>query len=232
MKSRILFKDEEGIIMDFNHLFADLEKSGDKERANQMSAYMRNQFPFLGIQSPKRRDICKEYFKQAKKEKQVDWSFVQACWTKNEREYQYVATDYVSLMKKFLTVSDVPRIKELIVTKSWWDTVDALNGAVGAIALAYPEVNDTLIEWSTDENFWLRRIAIDHQLSRKEKTDTDLLEIIIKNNLGQTEFFINKAIGWSLRDYSKTNPEWVRAFIEKYRDQLASLSIREGSKYI
>lgn len=225
-------KGEERIMMDFNYLFADLEKSGDKGLAIQMSAYMRNQFPFLGIQSPKRREICKEFFKQAKKEKRVDWAFIQACWRKSEREYQYVATDYISEMKKYLVVSDVPRIKELIVTKSWWDTVDALNGAVGAIALAHAEVNDTLIEWSTDENFWLRRVAIDHQLSRKEKTDTDLLETIIKNNFGQTEFFINKAIGWSLRDYSKTNPEWVRRFIEKYRDQLASLSIREGSKYI
>ena len=103
---------------------------------------------------------------------------------------------------------------------------------IGGIALKYPKVNDIILQWSTDENIWLRRIAIDHQLLRKEKTNTELLEKIIENNFGQTEFFINKAIGWALRDYSKTNPKWVRDFIEKNKDKMAKLSIKEGSKYI
>lgn len=93
-------------------------------------------------------------------------------------------------------------------------------------------VNDLMLEWSKDEDFWLRRIAIDHQLCRKDKTNTELLEKIIVNNFGSDEFFINKAIGWGLRDYSKINPEYVRAFINKYRDQMASLSIKEASKYL
>ena len=80
--------------------------------------------------------------------------------------------------------------------------------------------------------FWLRRIAIDHQLNRKEKTNKELLEKIIVNNLGSSEFFINKAIGWSLREYSKTNPAWVKNFINRYKDKLDKLSIREASKYI
>ncbi|ABP89669.1 DNA alkylation repair protein [Streptococcus suis A7] len=95
-----------------------------------------------------------------------------------------------------------------------------------------PEAKQTILEWSLDNDFWLRRIAIDHQLLQKEKTDTKLLEQILINNLNQTEFFINKAIGWSLRDYSKTNPEWVRVFLTKYSSQMAGLSIREASKYI
>ena len=89
-----------------------------------------------------------------------------------------------------------------------------------------------MIEWSKDEDFWIRRIAIDHQLTRKEKTNAELLEKIIINNFGSDEFFINKAIGWSLRDYSKTNPQWVRNFIEKYKGQMDKLSIIEASKYI
>ena len=123
-------------------------------------------------------------------------------------------------------------IRRLAVTKSWWDTIDGLDRIVGDIALRYPEVNETLLAWSVDENIWLRRIAINHQLLRKEKTNTALLEKIIACNLGQSEFFVNKAIGWSLREYSKTNTAWVRAFIEKYRDKLAPLSVREGSKYL
>jgi 3-methyladenine DNA glycosylase AlkD len=89
-----------------------------------------------------------------------------------------------------------------------------------------------MLAWSTDEDFWLRRIAIDHQLCRKDKTNTELLEQILINNFGSSEFFINKAIGWSLRDYSKTNPQWVKTFIEKYKDKMNKLSIKEASKYI
>jgi 3-methyladenine DNA glycosylase AlkD len=89
-----------------------------------------------------------------------------------------------------------------------------------------------MLRWSTDSDFWIRRVAIDHQIGRKEKTDETLLEAILINNFGSKEFFINKAIGWSLREYSKTNPHWVNKFIEKYRSQMASLSIREASKYL
>ena len=193
---------------------------------------MRNQFPFLGIQSVKRRELSKDFLREARKKQEVDWDFVHKCWEKDEREFQYVAIDYLKRMEKFLTAEDIPKLKNLALAKSWWDTIDALDKIIGGIALAYPEVTETLIKWSVDENIWLRRIAINHQRGRKEKTDTDLLEKIIFNNLGQTEFFINKAIGWSLREYSKVNPDWVRDFIEKYQEDLAPLSIREGSKYI
>lgn len=218
--------------MNFQDLFIELEKNANPERAMKMSAYMRNHFLFLGIPSPKRKALCKEFFKEGKNEKQVDWLFIEACWKQSCREYQYVAVDYLLLMKKSLTVMDIPRIKEFVMSKSWWDTVDGLSGAVGEIALSYPEVNETMLAWSTDENLWVRRIAIIHQLGRKEKTNPALLEQIIQNNLGQTEFFINKAIGWSLRQYSKTDFQWVSEFIEKYREKLAPLSIREASKYL
>ena len=127
---------------------------------------------------------------------------------------------------------DIQKLQKLITTKSWWDTVDGLDVIVGDIALHYTEVNEILLQWSTDENIWLRRTAIDNQLLRKDKTDTTLFEQILVNNFGQNEFFINKAIGWSLRDYSKTNPDWVRAFIKKYKDKLPPLSVKEASKYI
>ena len=96
----------------------------------------------------------------------------------------------------------------------------------------YPETKKIVLDWSTDEDIWLRRLAIEHQLLQKEQTDVLLLEQILINNLNQTEFFINKAIGWALRDYSKTNPDWVLEFIEKYKDKLSKLSIKEGSKYL
>lgn len=134
--------------------------------------------------------------------------------------------------KDKLTIDDIPKLKQFILKKSWWDMIDNLDMTIGALALKDSNVNKILLEWSIDENIWLRRIAIDHQLLRKEKTNTELLEKILKNNLGQAEFFINKAIGWALRDYSKTNPEWVKNFIEKNKEKMAKLSIREASKYL
>lgn len=100
------------------------------------------------------------------------------------------------------------------------------------MTLRYPELKKVMVEWSQTDNIWLRRVAIDHQLLFKNKTDTLLLAEIITNNFGTKEFFINKAIGWSLRDYSKTNPQWVKDFIQKHSSQMAPLSIREGSKYL
>ena len=217
--------------MDYRQLFLALEENRNTEQAIQMSAYMRDKFPYLGIHTPERKALSKNFLKELKKEKQTDWAFVRACWKKPEREFQYLAVNYLNTIKDGLTPADIPAIREIAIEKSWWDTVDGLDMIIGHIALKYTEVANIMLVWSVDENIWLRRIAIDHQLSRKEKTNTALLETIIKNNFGQKEFFINKAIGWSLRDFSKTNPQWVRDFINTYRDNLAPLSIREAGKY-
>ena len=218
--------------MDLTALIDAIVANKDEQQAIRMCAYMRGQFQFLGVPTTLRRAICNPYFKQAKKSKTVDWDFIQRCWANPYREFQYVAKDYLVVMQDFLTPLDVPEIRELAVTKSWWDTIDGLDRTVGNIVFSHPHLNSLILQWSCDENIWLRRIAIDHQLSRKEKTDTELLAEIIENNFESDEFFINKAIGWALREYSKTNPEWVRAFIEKSRGTMASLSIREASKYL
>lgn len=218
--------------MESHELFAALRRHADPEVGAQMSAYMRGKFPFLGVPSPLRKALCREFFRTARKAGAVDWAFVDACWRAEFREFQYVAADYLFVVRLRLTDGDLGRIARLATTKSWWDTVDALDRTVGSIVAAHPGARKTMLEWSVDDDLWLRRIAIDHQLLRKEQTDTALLEEIIVANLGQQEFFINKAIGWALRDYSKTNPEWVRAFIERHRDGLAPLSVREAGKYL
>lgn len=218
--------------MDLDDLCQELEQNADHEKAKQMVKYMRNQFSNLGIQTPRRKEITSPYFKEAKKTKIIDWDFVDSCWEKPYREAQYAAIDYLKIMKDFLIIDDMEKIKELVITKSWWDTVDGLHRMIGALALRNPEVDNLMIQWSLDENIWLRRIAINHQMHRKEKMNVDLLEKIMVNTLDQEEFFINKAIGWALRDYSKTNPTWVREFIDQYRGKLSKLSISEGSKYL
>ena len=218
--------------MDFNKLYEEMIRHKNEEQAQKMSKYMLNKFEYIGIKTPERREIFKIFFKEYKNEEKIDWEFVNKCWENKYREFQYVAADYLKNKKDKLTIDDIPKFKQLILKKSWWDTIDNLDMTIGALALKDSNVNKILLEWSLDENIWLKRIAIDHQLLRKEKTNTKLLEKILKNNLGQTEFFINKAIGWALRDYSKTNPEWVKNFIEENRENMAKLSIKEASKYL
>jgi 3-methyladenine DNA glycosylase AlkD len=217
--------------MTYQAVFEKYYAAADSEQAVKMSAYMRDLFPFLGIPAPKRRELSKDFLSLAKNQNAINWNFVNECW-KKEREFQYLALDYLFTLAKLLTPDDIPSLKQLAVTKSWWDTIDCLDRLVGGVALIFSKVNDLLLEWSVHENFWLRRIAINHQLLRKDKTDVVLLEQIIVNNLAQEEFFINKAIGWSLRDYSKTNPDWVRNFLVKYNDRLTKLSIKEASKHL
>ena len=218
--------------MDFNKLYEEMIQHKNEEQAQKMSKYMLNKFEYIGIKTPERREIFKNFFKEYKNEEKIDWEFVNKCWENKYREFQYVAADYLKNTKDKLTIDDIPKFKQLILKKSWWDTIDNLDMTIGALALKDSNVNKILLEWSLDENIWLRRIAIDHQLLRKEKTNTELLEKILKNNLGQAEFFINKAIGWALRDYSKTNPEWVKNFIEENKEKMAKLSIKEASKYL
>lgn len=213
-------------------LFEDMQQNANMENAVSMAAYMRDLFPYLGIKTPERKNICKPYFAEAKKMEGVDLGFTDKCWENEYREFQYIATDYLTLKQKQLTAGHVEKIRRYIVTKSWWDTVDGLDKVVGGIALEDSSVNEVLLLWSKDENMWLRRVSIDHQLGRKEKTDKRMLAAVIKNNFGSGEFFINKAIGWSLREFSKTDPAWVRSFIEKNKENMATLSIREASKYI
>ena len=217
--------------MDVEELLENLKAVANPDDAGAMKAYMKNKFEFLGDKTPARRKLAKAFFKQ-QTDSVVDWNFINEAWNNLYRELQYAALDYLESRKKLLTPSDLPRLKKLAQTKSWWDTIDFLDRLVGSIIARFPETKEIILAWSCDEDIWLRRLAINHQLLRKEETDTELLENILVNNLGQTEFFINKAIGWALRDYSKTNPDWVRDFIERYRAEMVALSIREGSKYL
>ena len=217
--------------MNVEELVKKLKTVANPDNAVAMKAYMKNKFEFLGVKTPARRKLAKAFFKQ-QTDSVIDWDFINESWSNPYRELQYAVLDYLESRKKLLIPSDLSRLKKLAQTKSWWDTIDFLDRLVGSIIARFPETKEIILAWSRNEDIWLRRLAIDHQLLRKEETDTELLEKILVNNLGQTEFFINKAIGWALRDYSKTNPDWVRDFIERHQAEMAALSIREGSKYL
>ena len=213
-------------------LISDFEENRNELLAESMEKYMQDKFRFLGVRGASRTEIYKKYFPEARKSKSIDWDFIENCWNKEEREFQYVVVYYLKAMQRFLKREDISRLKYLIVTKSWWDTVDLLAKVVGSLVIRIEGFDQIMLEWSKDSNIWLKRVAILYQLSLKEKVNEIILDKILVNNLGDNEFFINKAIGWALRDYSKFNPEWVREFIEKNKNGMANLSIREASKYL
>ena len=189
--------------MNLSKLISDLEKNRNELLAVSMERYMQDKFRFLGVRGATRTEIYKKYFPDARKTKTIDWNFVESCWNKEEREFQYVVVYYLKTMQKFLKRDDISRLKFLIVTKSWWDTIDLLAKVVGSLVIRFEGLDQLMLEWSKDSNIWLRRVAMLHQLSFKEKVDKELLEKILLANLDDNEFFINKAVGWALRDYSK-----------------------------
>ena len=208
------------------------EMKADTIEAVKMSKYMKDKFKFYGIPAPERKRIYQDFMKEEKKSKDIDWLFLNQCYEDNNREFQYLVYDYLLAMKKYVAYEDMDKIKKYVINKSWWDTIDFLCKVIGAVGLRDNRIKDLMIEWSIDDNIWMKRTAIEHQLCLKEKTDIELLERIILNCLDSDEYFINKAIGWALRDYSKFNPDWVRNFIGKNQDKMSNLTIKEASKYI
>lgn len=213
-----------------DELFRALVEQRDSEQAREMSRYMRYAFPFLGVRRPARQLLYNTYYKDLPLG--IDWDFIADCYSRPEREFQYLAIDYLNVQKRFLEGEDLSRIAHWIMSKSWWDSVDGYPRILSHLADRVENMGKVMLGWSLHEDFWLRRAAILHQLLRREKTDVDLLENILANNFHSQEFFINKAMGWSLREYSKTNPTWVAQFILKHHEELAPLTIREASKYI
>lgn len=206
-------------------------KNADPEYAARMSTYMKNNFSFLGIPKPKRAELGKKFLKLKTKTKKLDWAFVFYLFELPEREFQYLALDYLRKLQNHLVKKDIKNLERLILAKSWWDSVDTIAPLIGVLCQKYPELKEEKLKsWMMDSNIWLKRVSIIFQLKYKDQTDTEFLKKTIFCNHLTNEFFVNKAIGWALRQYSKFNPDWVRNFIS--RNPLSPLSVREGSKYL
>lgn len=206
------------------------EAAADRQEAEQMTAYIRHLFPFYGVRAADRRQLYKALIATDKKNKVLDWDLLEAAWANPYRELDYFVCDYLRARSKNLTEADLPKLIPFFQTKQWWETIDSLAPTLGQLASRSEKTRQLLLDWASSDDFWLRRTAIIHQLGLKAQTDPEFLSQIIKLNLGQTEFFINKAIGWALRDYARHNPNWVRAFVANHRDQLPPLSIKEATK--
>ncbi|MGB5666833.1 MAG: DNA alkylation repair protein [Maribacter sp.] len=201
--------------------------------AEGQKAYMRHQFEFYGIKAPIRREIQKPFLKKEflppKSELE---SIVKTLWSKPEREYQFFAQELVFKYPKQFAEKDIGLLEFMVTHKSWWDTVDYIAvRLIGPYFDLYPGQLDFYIEkWLASGNIWLQRCCLLYQLKRKDKMDTQRLSYTIQQLLGSKEFFINKAIGWVLREYSRTNPEWVKNFVAD--NELASLSKKEALRLL
>lgn len=199
-----------------------------------METYMKNQFTFLGVKSTPRKVIQRDWFKTLPQTLSGDEviALSASLFKEEEREFQYTAIDLLDKHHKKLKHKHLTDIEELILSKSWWDTVDALAAKiVGSLLQPHRELWENCTEkWITSENIWLQRTALLFQLKYKQETDTKLLSNCIRNLMHDRQFFIQKAIGWSLREYSKTNPDYVRQLLHDLK--IEGLAAREASKYI
>jgi 3-methyladenine DNA glycosylase AlkD len=210
------------------------EQNANPAQAAPMSRYMHDQFEYLGIKSPQSAALMKEFIKEhgLPLMAQLD-EISRDLWSLPQREFQYAAMSLIGKFEKKIEPDFITTIEYLLVTKSWWDTVDALaSHAVGSQFKHFPEVREKYLKrWRKSDNFWLRRTTLLFQLSYKKETNFDLMCELIKENLGSDEFFINKAIGWALRQYAHTNPTPVKKFV-KATKELHPLSRREALKNI
>ncbi|MBC2249811.1 DNA alkylation repair protein [Listeria sp. FSL L7-0123] len=205
--------------------------NGSPQDASPMEAYMKNQFTFLGIRAGERKKLVVTFLKE--NGTPVDLlGFAATLFAEEEREFQYVAIDLLSRYGKKQPSEAIEVYEKLIVTKSWWDTVDGLAGTVVSNHFKlYPELVPAYNEaWINGDNIWLARTAILFQLKYKEQTDVELLFSNCEKWLDSKEFFIQKAIGWALRQYAKVDSEAVRQFVNS--QPLAPLSRREALKHI
>jgi len=193
-------------------LEAEFSRNSNSENALKQKAYMRNHFEFYGLSATTRRTIQKPFFVKAylPNKKELN-NLVKTLWQKPQREFQLFGIDLMLKYVKQFEKNDISLLEYMVVQKSWWDTVDMVAvKLMGAYFKLYVEKRKIYTEkWLSSNNIWLQRCALLFQLKYKNDLDTDLLSNIINSLLGSKEFFINKAIGWILREYSRTNPEWV-----------------------
>ena len=212
----------------------DLEKAADPQKAQAMQAYMKTDQKFYGVQASERRSIFKTAAKKHPiNSRQQYKQVILELWQGTYREDMYQALEVAERFKAYRDGESLPLYERLIETSPNWDTLDWIAGKlVSALILSDRHLETRLVGWSEAPNFWVRRAALLAHLHHREQTNTELLTETILKLAHEKEFFIRKAIGWVLRDYSYTNPQWVRQFVATHADLLSGLSKREALKQI
>ena len=203
--------------------------------AQDMQSYMKSEMPFRGVKSPDQKMIFREVVKRYKFNSfKLYISVIEELWNAEYREERYLAISLARKFRLYHTLEALDTYEMMIRTGKWWDYVDAISAnLIGSLLVKYcEEMKLVLKQWIADENIWIRRSAILSQLRLKEKTDKKMLYSFCKKCLHEESFWIRKAIGWALREYSKTDPNSVHRFIQSHQEQMSNLTKREASKYL
>ncbi len=229
---RRLCMEEKALVNFVTSRFSEL---ADPAKAGPMASYLKTDMPFYGIQKPQRVPVFREMKHRFKPWSQDEYEKgVLALWALPHREEKYAALEYAQQYAKFINRDSILLYEHLIRVGAWWDLVDGIATIlVGRVFQNEREFVSPLMEkWIDDEDFWIRRTAIIAQLKHREQTDYKQLFDFCLRRASETEFFIRKAIGWALREYSKTSPARVQTFLLENKDVLSGLSFREGSKHM
>jgi len=208
----------------------------DTSKAQAMAAYLLNQFEFLGLPAPVRRQAVKEI---GKVQWQTSHDLLEAAellWQQPYREYRYTAIDLLRKHSAMLRMGDLPTLRDLLLRDAWWETVDGLSAVIAEVVhravLEKPQAAQAMDVWLQDPSFWVRRSAMLHQLGWRLDTDTKRLFGYAQQLADEKEFFIRKAIGWALRDYARWNPQAVNDFLMQHSTSLSGLTVREAAKHL
>lgn len=212
----------------------ELKQHSDATKAPQMQAYMKTDQLFYGVQSVLRKQIFRDAIRKYPIISQEVWEkVILELWNGTHREEMYQALEVAERYNKYHDETTWNFFEKLLRSATNWDTVDWLSSnLIGQLVYKYRHFERQLVEWSTDENFWVRRASLLVHLKHKEKTNTKLLLDTILKLAHEKEFFIRKAIGWVLRQYSYTDPDWVLQFVKNHEMRLSGLSKREALKAI
>ncbi len=212
-----------------------LIQAADPAKAGPMASYMKTEMPFYGVSSHERKAISRLLGGEFPATSRVEYVHaIRTLWHGEFREEKYLAIAHARLFPRYVTLSSIPIYKKMITQGAWWDFVDEIAAhLVGSVLLRQRDrLTPTIESWTAGNDMWLRRTSIICQLRHKAGTDTALLEVACTRNLESTEFFIRKAIGWALREFGKTDPAWVIAYVESHKDEMSGLTYREATKHL
>lgn len=210
-----------------------LRELADPVRAAGAQAYMKSAIRSLGVRVPEVRRLAAAVVTRYPFDSpdQLRASVLELWRTAEFREERYAAIDLTGGRLVAADLTMLPVYEEMIRQGAWWDFADGVAGRICALLQAHhAEMSAVILRWSTDPDFWVRRASITAQIKAKADTDTELLRRVIEANLADPEFFIRKAVGWALREYAKTAPDWVAAFVAAHEDRISPLSRREALK--
>jgi 3-methyladenine DNA glycosylase AlkD len=225
-------------VISLAELRQELAAAGDPARAEAQQRYMKSAMPYHGLTLPELRTILRPHLAELAAADRAEWEQTVRTWwdgaTHREERYAAIAVARHRRARAWQDPAELGLYRHMIVTGAWWDVVDdiAQHLVAGVLAAYRHETTPVMHTWAVDEDLWLRRTAVLCQTPHGPDTDLALLTFTVEHNLDDTSFWLRKAIGWALRQHARTDPDWVRAYVDSLGPRLSPLSRREATKHL